>query len=169
MYIIAVNYKHMRRMMRMVMMFLRKSIIGAVLRRRHRPGAHTLLHMFLIHAFRHAIKVDQQRQKDLISGRAVFVYSREVAEDGYAGHVFTVESKDRVGGGAQADRVRGRDGAVQVLVLPVVGGGDLGQKRGYHLYHVADGHAADLVPPLVFITAAATRRRRVCAATVLLG
>lgn len=94
---------------------------------------------------RHAVKVDQQAEEHLVCGWTVFVDASEVAEDGDARHVLTVKSKHTGGLWAEiVGAVRGRDMAMDVIMVHVVGGGDLGQEARNHLNDVRDGHGADL-------------------------
>ena len=72
--------------------------------------------------------------------------SAEVAEDRYARYVLAMESQNARGLLAQPGcAFGGRYLAMQMIVLPVIGRGDLGQQASYHLNDVGDRHLADLV------------------------
>lgn len=97
---------------------------------------------------RHAVEVDQQAEEHLVCGRTVFVNASKVAEDRDARHVLTVKSEHA--GGLWAEIVGSiwrRDVAVDVSVVHIVGGGDLGEKARDHLNDVRDRHRADLKLP----------------------
>ena len=89
-----------------------------------------VLHPILLPAvdeLRHAIKVNQQAQKNLVGGRTVLVDSGEVAEDGDAGHVLAVEGQDAGGLRAQVRRtVGGRNVAMELFMVKIICGCDLG-------------------------------------------
>ena len=46
-----------------------------------------------VHTLSHAIKVDQKTEEDLVGGGAVLVDTAEIAQDGDARHVLTMECK----------------------------------------------------------------------------
>lgn len=112
-----------------------------------------VLHPILLPAvdeLRHAIKVNQQAQKNLVCGRAVLVDAGEVAEDGDAGHVLAVEGQDAGGLRAQVRRtVGGRNVAMELFMVKIIRGCDLGEQASDHLDDVRDRHAADLELPLL--------------------
>lgn len=94
----------------------------------------------------HSVEVDKKAEEHLIGGRAVLMNPAEIAEDGYARHVLAVESEDTCGLLAEPRGALGRGYlAVQMVVLPVICGGDLCEQAGDHLDDVGDGHLADLV------------------------
>ena len=94
---------------------------------------------------RHTVKVDQQAEKHLVCGRTVFVDASEIAQDGDARHVLTVESKHTGGLWAEiVGAIREWDMTMEVLMVHIVGGSDLGQETCDHLNDVRDGHGADL-------------------------
>jgi hypothetical protein len=96
----------------------------------------------------HAVEIDQQAEEHLVGGGTVFVNSSEIAQDGDAWHVLTVESKHTGSLWAEiVGSVRRRDVAMNVLVVHVVGGCDLGEETRDHLNDVRDGHRADLELP----------------------
>lgn len=99
-----------------------------------------------VDALGHAVKVDEQAKKDFVGGGTILVDAGEVAEDGDCGNILAVEGEDASRLRAEARCALGRgDLAMQVLMLPVVGGGDFGQQACHHLYYVGDGHFANLV------------------------
>ena len=55
------------------------------------------LHRTSIDALCHPVEVNEEAQEDLIGSGAVFVDAAEIAEDGYAGHIFAMESQDASG------------------------------------------------------------------------
>lgn len=81
-----------------------------------------------IYSFGHPVEVDQETEKHLVGGRTVFMDSAEVAEDRYAGYVLAMKSQYARGLLAQPGcAFGGRYLAMQMIVLPVIGRGDLGQ------------------------------------------
>lgn len=98
----------------------------------------------------HAIKVDQQAQENLIGGWAVFVDAGEIAEDGDAGDVLAVECENAGGLRAEIGSAVGRrDVAMDILMLHVIRGSNLGEQAGDHFNDVRDWHGADLKLPLL--------------------
>lgn len=71
----------------------------------------------------------------------------EIAEDGDARNVFAVEREDAGCLGTQTRGAVGRDVALYVFVVHVVGSGDLRKKPRHHLNDVCNWHRADLVLP----------------------
>lgn len=108
-----------------------------------------------IDLFGHAVKIYQETQEDLIASGAVFVDAIEITQYRDAGDVLAMKGQDAVGlrtHGAVA--VGSRHLSMQMLMLHIVGGGNLGEKASNHLDDVLYGHAADfilrsLVPALV--------------------
>ena len=104
------------------------------------------VNMSSIDHFGHAIEIDQQAQKDLVSGGTIFEDAVEIAEDGDARHILAVESQHARGLRAKTGRtIRRRYVLVDLLVVHVVGGRDLGEETGHHFNDVGDGHGANLV------------------------
>lgn len=99
--------------------------------------------------FGHAIEVDQHTEEDLVRGGAVFVDARQVAQDADAGDVLAVEGQDAGGLGTEIRRaIGGGDVPMDLFVMRVVGGGDLGQQARHHLDDIRDRHGADLILPV---------------------
>lgn len=93
----------------------------------------------------HAVEIDQQAEEYLVGSRAVLVDAGEVAEYGDARDVFAMEGKNAGRLGSQVGgAVWGRDVAMNVFVVGIVGGSDLGEEPGDHLNDLSDGHGADL-------------------------
>jgi hypothetical protein len=96
----------------------------------------------------HAVEIDQQAEEYLVCSGTVFMNASEIAQDGDAWHVLTVESKHTGGLWAEiVGSVRRGDVAMDVLVVHIVGSRDLGEKTCDHLNDVRDGHRADLELP----------------------
>lgn len=101
-----------------------------------------------VHQFRHTVKVDQQAEKDLVRRGAVFVNASQVAQDGNARDILAVECKHTGRLRAQmTGAVRRGDVAMNVFVMHVICGGDLGEETGDHLDDIRHGHGADLKLP----------------------
>jgi hypothetical protein len=49
------------------------------------------LNWYGIYPFGHSVEIDEETEKYFIGGRTVFMYTAEVAEDGYARYVLAME------------------------------------------------------------------------------
>lgn len=95
----------------------------------------------LITRRRHSIKVDKQTEKNLVCRWAIFMYSRKITHNRNRGHV--VATKGKHTGRLRIEAVpalRGPDVLVEMLVLEVIGSGDLRQKPRNHLDDIRDRH-----------------------------
>lgn len=76
------------------------------------------------------------------------MYAGEIAEDRDAGHILAMKGEDA---GRLWTEVIGtigrRNVAMNILVVLIVGGGDLGQQTSDHLDDIGDWHGADLELP----------------------
>ena len=96
--------------------------------------------------FGHTVKIDEQREEDFVGGRAVLMYTAQVAGNGNARHIFPMESKHALCLLAQASRaIWIRYVPVKMLVLTVIRSGDFGQKTSDHFDDVLNRHRADLI------------------------
>lgn len=65
------------------------------------------LEVSLVDYLRHAVKINQQTEKDLVRRRTVFVDAGQVAQDSNAGYILPVESEDARGLRAEIGRAVG--------------------------------------------------------------
>ena len=96
--------------------------------------------------FRHAVKVNQQAQENLVRRRAVLVYAAQIAQNRDAGHVLAVKCNDAGRLWTEPRRALGRwNGALCIFMLAIVGGRNFGQEASDHFDNVRHGHRADFV------------------------
>lgn len=114
----------------------------------------------------HAVEIDQQADENFVGGWAVFVDAGQIAKDGYRWYIFAMESKYTGSLGAKIRRPI-RPGDSHIIVMDVVGGGNLGQKPRDHLDDIRRRHRANLIlaflEPLPRILGLFLLGRKLCA------
>lgn len=120
------------------------------------------LHRTRVYSLRHAVEIDKQAEEHLVCCRTVFMNPAQVAQDGYAGHILSVECQHTCCLLAQASGpFRRRYLPMKILVLLVIRGGDLGQQPGDHFNDIGHRHFRYLIlwGRVVPIIPCETRRR----------
>ena len=81
-----------------------------------------------VDGLRHAVEIYQQAEEDFIGGGTILVNPAQIAQDGDAGHILSMERQDARLLLAHVGRfLWWRHRLVYVLVLLIVGSGDFGE------------------------------------------
>jgi hypothetical protein len=103
------------------------------------------LQRYGIYPLRHAIKVYQQTQKDFVCRWTVLMYTAQITQNRNTGDVLPMKCKHTRRQPCYVGSISGRIRSVQILMLAIVGCGDLCQKPCYHLNDICNRHPTNLI------------------------